>query len=581
MTTQHHGKGTQAHRETRDEPVSASPRRRAAASFFSFLLVSLSLLAGCDNNTQWPATTKWPTMAQWPSPKNQVPLTEPTEVASPAEQRAANASDQTATSQRAPNVTDGANQPAQTQPAAPTQTAPAPVPSPAPAAPTQASKSAREPSDPLVTAADTRAPITPHGITVIKAGATATPPNAKPGHSGPMALTDLNNPPPRQTVVISPDAVTVTTAAAALPPMGAPAGTDSMPNSAPAPTSHPSIADDQHARIITAPMVQVNGRYISVDDVYRGAYERAEAVSTLLPKRDYMAAIKKVAQDELNIRIHDCLVITEAEKKLADEEKTQIDKEMEDTLADMITDAGTKAKLQDRYAQRGFTLEDVLKDQRQRLTIHAYLRSHFSSELVVGRKTLYEYFTNHKGEFSTPLKVQMQIISSPAEAFLLKDNLDGRDPSPSELKVAKEDARRNIELAAKALGEGKTFDQAAKTFSKDAHAKDGGLWPTMPKGSLKEAKLEEAAFTQKEGQVSDIIPTDTGYYLVKTRKIERAAEQTFEAVQDKIEARLKDENYRKVTDQYMTKVYEGATISRTDELLEAVCLRLANTFTKP
>jgi parvulin-like peptidyl-prolyl isomerase len=327
-------------------------------------------------------------------------------------------------------------------------------------------------------------------------------------------------------------------------------------------------------------MVQVNGRYISVDDVYRGAYERAEGISTLTSKRDYTLAIKKIVQDELNVRIHDCLIIGEAEKKLADEEKTQIDKEMEDTLADMIADAGTKAKLQDRYTQRGLTLEDVLKDQRQRITIRAYLRSHFSSELVVGRKTLYEYFTSHKGEFSTPLKVQMQIISSPADAFLPKD-LDGREASPAELKVAKEDARRNIELAAKALGEGKDFDQVAKTHSKDAHAKDGGVWPTMPKGSLKESKLEEAAFTQKEGQVSGIIPTDTGYYLVKTRKIQGASEQTFEAVQDKIEARLKDENYRKVTEQYLTKVYEGATISRTDDLIEAVCLRLMNTFSKP
>jgi parvulin-like peptidyl-prolyl isomerase len=518
-----------------------------------------------------------------------VPLTEPLEVASAAAQQAATESDASGTgvppvssprasgpgqvdenhgpdahaTQQAPSVKseirtdDGANQ----------------------------SASARGPApEPVVDPADGREPIRPQGITVTKADGTTAIANVKAGQSGPMALTDLADP-PRQTVVISPGAVTVTTNPSVLPPVQAPAsaGADSRPANPPPPASRPATAPaptpiDEHSRIITAPMVQVNSRYISVDDVYRGAYERAEAVPTLMPKRDYVPAIKKIVQDELSIRIHDCLIIGEADKKLSEDEKKDIDKEMDDTLADMVTDAGTKAKLQERYIQRGFTLEDVLKDQRQHLTIRAYLRSHFSTELVVGRKMLYEYFTSHKGEFSSPLKVQMQIIASPIEAFLPKSAADA--PSPADLKVAKEDARRNIELAAKALGEGKDFDKVAKACSKDAHAKDGGLWPIMPRGSLKETKLEDAAFDQKEGQVSGIIPTDAGYYIVKTHKVEQASQQTFEAVQDKIETRLRDDHYRKVTDDYLAKLFKDATISRTDEVIDAVTQRLINAFAK-
>jgi hypothetical protein len=559
---------------------------------------------------------------QWPGSKAPVPLTEPTEVASPAQLAADDLNADPATqpsaagqvSPRAPGAGYGTTQPGIAKNPAPAKDTTVQIPnrsgaeipadggnrSPVASLPPSggvatgqvmpqqpvASASSATPGtpapqsgQPAADPADDHGPIRPAGISVTGPdGAIAPPPSV--GQTGPTALTDLVDHPVRQTVVISPGAVTVTTSPSAFKPLQTSAGADSRPAATSAPASRPSPAPgDGNSRIITAPMVQVNARYISVDDVYRGAYERAEAVSTLLPKHDYMTAMKKVVQDELNIRIHDCLIIGEAEKKLSDEEKKDVDKEMEETLAEMVADTGTKAKLEEKYIQRGMTLDDVLKDQRQRVTIRAFLRSHFAGELVVGRKALYEYFTGHKGEFSTPLKVQMQIISSPIEAFLPKAAL-ARDASPAELKVAKEDARRNIELAQKALGEGKDFDQVAKDCSKDAHAKDGGIWPTMPRGSLKESKIEEAAFTQTQGQVSGIIPADSGYYLVKTRKIVEASEQTFEAVQDKIEAHLRDEHYRKVTDDYLDKLYQGATISHTQELIDTVCMRLMNVFAK-
>lgn len=75
------------------------------------------------------------------------------------------------------------------------------------------------------------------------------------------------------------------------------------------------------------------------------------------------------------------------------------------------------------------------------------------------------------------------------------------------------------DLAAKvrteALAEGADFTELAKTYSDGPGADRGGLLPPLARGVLSSALVEQFAFALAPGQVSDVIETELGYFIVK------------------------------------------------------------------
>ncbi len=66
----------------------------------------------------------------------------------------------------------------------------------------------------------------------------------------------------------------------------------------------------------------------------------------------------------------------------------------------------------------------------------------------------------------------------------------------------------------KSLGEGKTFQDLAKSFSQCPSSKEGGDLGEFGRGSMV-APFEEAAFALKVGEVSGPVRTQFGYHLIQ------------------------------------------------------------------
>ena len=66
----------------------------------------------------------------------------------------------------------------------------------------------------------------------------------------------------------------------------------------------------------------------------------------------------------------------------------------------------------------------------------------------------------------------------------------------------------------KKLGEGKTFDQLAKEFSKCPSGRAGGDLGSFGKGQMV-APFETAAYELKVGETSGPVKTQFGYHLIK------------------------------------------------------------------
>ncbi|HHH76478.1 MAG TPA: hypothetical protein ENL03_05585, partial [Phycisphaerae bacterium] len=249
-------------------------------------------------------------------------------------------------------------------------------------------------------------------------------------------------------------------------------------------------------RVVAASLLQVGLEFLTADDVLLGAATQLQAIPSSLGREDFARRSASAIGDEIRTQIHQILVLAEAKKNLDEEHVEAIEKQMNVVLQDMIAaTGGSRKKLESTMIQEGTTLKYELERHKKQAIVQAYLYEKLSQSITINRKMLWRYYKGHTAEFSSDLKVQIQVISSP---------LKRREAVTPAL------AREEIDLAASELAEGKDFTDVAKRLSQGPMKSSGGVWPVMASGSLKDEELESAAFALDEGQVSGVVETKFG-----------------------------------------------------------------------
>ena len=128
---------------------------------------------------------------------------------------------------------------------------------------------------------------------------------------------------------------------------------------------------------------------------------------------------------------------------------------------------------------------------------------------------------------------------------------------------------RNLRAHLAKVADGKAFPDVAKKFSKGPRALEGGLWPLMEQGSLRDEEVEKAAFAQKPGEVSGVIETANGFYVLKTIKRLPGELTAFEEVQKQIQEKLHTQQYNKLSSEYMAKFEKKAILQAADKFKAA------------
>ncbi len=331
----------------------------------------------------------------------------------------------------------------------------------------------------------------------------------------------------------------------------------------PSPSPSPSAA--ARAEVVATYGMQVNDRYVTIEQILRSAAGDLSELPKNLEEEAFLRQARRIIQEEIRSQIRNALVFGEADARLSDEQKKIVEAEIDKTRRAMVAEAGgSQKKLEEIQIQRGTTLDEVLREQRRKLTVSLYLQAKFYPAIVINRDMMLAYYRKNKAvRFTAAKKVQMQIIAAPLSAFGATARM-----SDAELAPVRVEARKQIEEAKKALAAGEDFGEAAKRLSKGANADSGGLYSLMEAGSYKDAKVEAAAFALAQGQASDIIETDTGFYIVKAKTVQAGGDISFEEAQDQIERALHREQYDKLQEQYMMTKAQAASITTSDRLEE-------------
>ena len=138
-----------------------------------------------------------------------------------------------------------------------------------------------------------------------------------------------------------------------------------------------------------------------------------------------------------------------------------------------------------------------------------------------------------------------------------------------------------INQASSALAVGEDFGDVARRLSRGIKAATGGVWPLMEAGSFREKEVEKAAFAMAEGQVSDVIETESGYYIAKVQQVRPGKMAGFEEAQEEIEVKLRNQEFRKLEQDYLQRLSASAHIRQSDEFLDMAVERATSMYWRP
>ncbi len=176
-----------------------------------------------------------------------------------------------------------------------------------------------------------------------------------------------------------------------------------------------------------------------------------------------------------------------------------------------------------------FTYEIFKKEIESDIILSKFYQKKIKASLT--DKYLKKYYEKNKFKFKEPSKIKLRIIYA---------KNDPRDPK------GKTKAKKKIQKAYKKIKSGEKFaDVAAKYSDAMSRIKGGGL-SYMHKGLL-DPEVDKVAFDLKPGQMSGIIQSDKGFYLILTEDIKPSKQISFKKSKDKLRKSLiaKTENKRK------------------------------------
>ena len=316
--------------------------------------------------------------------------------------------------------------------------------------------------------------------------------------------------------------------------------------------------------VVAAAMLQVNDKFITLEQVLH-PIRRDLMVAGRGGGGDFRRRARALIRGEIRRQVQQTLILAEARRRLNEQEMKFVEQELLRRYRQVIAEfGGSKTLLAQRLKAEGTTVPAWQEEMRRAMTVRVYLERSLLPQIAVNRKMMWDYYTTHLDEFRREATVEMQLIHVPFSAFVTT-----RPAPEADEKAARRKAREQIDAAAAALAGGEDFAKVARKFSKGPMAAKGGVWPPLERGSLRAEAVETAAFAQKAGQVSGVIESPTGYYVAKTLRHQPGEKAPFEKVQTRIETTLREQQFDRISREYMTKVYATAVIRSADEFEEA------------
>lgn len=280
----------------------------------------------------------------------------------------------------------------------------------------------------------------------------------------------------------------------------------------------------------------VNGVIITKDDVA----DRIRVIAGMSPQK---VPADTESEDYKNLQrdVTEQLVSEEMTRQEALKRNIEVSpEEIEDIVDQVVVDKyyGDAAKMEEDFAKRNITIEDLRADIKRRLINKKFIES-LKDDISVSEEEVRARYEASKGNYVYPEKRQVRqiVVSSQSQAQQIADR----------------------------IAAGENFTTLAQQLSIDSKTKqNGGLVGMVPQSALPK-EIGQAAFSMSRGQVSGPIKSDLGWYIIKVEMITPPANRTFEDVKDELTMFITNQKLAQYYREYREKARDSYDVQFADD----------------
>jgi peptidyl-prolyl cis-trans isomerase SurA len=205
----------------------------------------------------------------------------------------------------------------------------------------------------------------------------------------------------------------------------------------------------------------------------------------------------------------------------------------------------TQEELEGMLESEGRTLDQYRDTLREQILLSKIVRFQMGDPGKVSEKAVQAYYKEHLADYWRPPTPHVSHI-----LFILDDLMDEEEKT-----VKRQKAREVLEQ----IRTGEDFEELAKQYSEDVSGRTGGSIGPVTLGNLV-AEFEKAAFSLKEGEISDLVETKYGLHIIRVDKREPGETRPLAEVRPGIEKILGREAHAAAYDKWMNELKKKSFI---------------------
>lgn len=293
-----------------------------------------------------------------------------------------------------------------------------------------------------------------------------------------------------------------------------------------------------NARVFDKVAAKVNTEIITLSTIE----ERAELLRRSYSNSSISVPKQELLRQALNIIVEEKLQLQEGKKMgfVVDEES------IDAAVNDISRKNGlAEGQLQAMLESEGRSMSSYREHIKNQILVSKISRFEIGNRVKVSDREIMRYYRDHQKEFWQDSQVRARHI-----LFIAK-----RDAPES---VRKEKLKQAKNVLTKIL-DGADFAELARIHSEDISASDGGDIGIFGRGKMVR-EFEEAAFSMKKGQVSDIVETEYGYHIIKVEEVLKGKTLTLKDARERISQILAMEKQKQGYEEWIGELKKSAFI---------------------
>ena len=214
-------------------------------------------------------------------------------------------------------------------------------------------------------------------------------------------------------------------------------------------------------------------------------------------------------------------------------------------VSKVIAQVGGEENYRKALEAQGVTEENFRKELEKGARVNKLVAQAWSSVPEPTEEEVASFYEAHKSEFVEPEQVLCQHILVKTEE--------------NDMPEVKSAAFEKIRAIRERIVAGGDFAEEAKKNSDCPSGAEGGSLGWFGRGMMV-PEFDQAAFSMKKGDVSDIVTTQFGYHIIYKAGEKGGGEQTLVDVHDQIKDLLRHEARGRAMDQFVAELRENAKI---------------------